>query len=205
MLSILLALVFAAGCAQKPVSQTGPSEPPPAAAGGARGKKVVFIVGHRSFRDEELLKPRQILEEAGVQATVASSALTPATGMLGAVVKPDLLVRDVKPADYDAVIYVGGVGAEEYWNDKQAQEIARETVAKGKLLAAICLAPVTLANAGVLNGKRATVWHSEGDRLKEKGAQYTGNDVEVEGKLITGNGPEAAEEFGRALLKALGG
>jgi protease I len=205
MLPILLAVLFAAGCAQGPVSKTSPSAPAPTATGGAQGKKVVFIIGHQNFRDEELLKPRQILEQAGVKAVVASSALTPARGMLGAMVTPDLLVKDVKPQDYDAVIYVGGVGAEEYWNDKQAQDIARQTVAQGKLLAAICLAPVTLANAGVLNGKKATVWPSEGDRLTAKGAQYTGNEVEVEGRLITGNGPEAAEKFGQAVLKALGG
>lgn len=205
MLSILLAMLFAVGCARETVIRPGASAPPPTATAGAQGKKVVFIIGHQNFRDEELLKPRQILEQAGVKAVVASSALTPARGMLGAMVKPDLLVKDVKPADYDAVIYVGGVGAQEYWDNKQAQEIARETVAQNKLLAAICLAPVTLANAGVLNGKKATVWPSEGGRLTAKGAQYTANEVEVEERLITGNGPEAAEKFGQAVLKALGG
>jgi protease I len=201
---IALGLMLAVGCAKQVPTTPGPAAPQPKAA-GAQGKRVVFIIAHQDFRDEELLKPREILEQAGVKAVVASSALTPARGMLGAMVKPDLLLKDVKPADYDAVIYVGGVGAQEYWNDKQAQEIARETVAQKKLLAAICLAPVTLANAGVLNGKKATVWPSEGGRLTAKGAQYTGNEVEVEGRLITGNGPEAAERFGQAVLKALGG
>lgn len=206
MLPVLLAMLCLGGCAREtPVARPGVSRPPPAAAGGARAKQAVFIIAHQDFRDEELLTPRRMLEEAGVKLTVASSALTPARGMLGATVEPDLLVKEVKPAEYDAVIYVGGVGAQEYWDDKQAQEIARQAVAQSKVLGAICLAPVTLANAGVLNGKRATVWPSEGGRLTAKGARYTGNEVEAEGRIITASGPEAAEEFGRALLDALKG
>jgi protease I len=62
---------------------------------------------------------------------------------------------------------------------------------------------VTLANAGVLSGRRATVFSSEAGKLKAKGAEYTGAKVERDGKIITGSGPEAAEEFGRAIVKAL--
>jgi protease I len=39
--------------------------------------------------------------------------------------------------------------------------------------------------------------------LKEQGANYTGGTVEVDGRIITGNGPEAAQAFGEKLAQLL--
>lgn len=167
------------------------------------GKKVLMIIAERNFRDEELLKPRKILEDRGVEVTVASTSLQDARGMLGATVKPDILLSSVKVQDYDVITFVGGSGASQYWNDPLAHSIAQATVRNHKILCAICIAPVTLANAGVLSGKKATVFSSEVSKLKAKGAIYTGKPVQVEGKIITGEGPQAAEQFGEAIAKAL--
>jgi protease I len=77
--------------------------------------------------------------------------------------------------------------------------LVKEANRAGKVVSAICLAPVTLANAGLLEGKRATAYPSAESFLKWKGAIYTGNAVEVEGNIVTANGPEAAEEFAQAV------
>ena len=167
------------------------------------GKRVVMIIAHRDFRDEELFEPRSILEGQGAEVLVASSSLQIAKGMKGGTVKPDLLIDDVDVSEFDAVIFVGGVGASEYWENPKAHEIARKAVELGKVVAAICIAPVTLANAGVLEGRRATVWPSESGRIVEKGAIYTGADVEVDGNIITANGPSAAKEFAKAIARKL--
>ena len=166
-------------------------------------KKVVMIIAHRNFRDEELERPKGILEKKKIEVIIASSSKDTAIGMFGATAQPDILIGELKVVDYHAIIFVGGSGASEYWNDPTAHEIAKEAVKQGKILCAICIAPVTLANAGVLEGKKATVWPSEIDKLKKKGALYTGKKVEIDGKIITASGPEAAEEFGKAILKAL--
>jgi len=166
-------------------------------------KKVVMVIAHRNFRDEEFEEPRKILEKEGIEVIIASSSKDTATGMFGATAQPDILISELKVEDYDAIIFVGGSGASEYWNDPTAHKIAKEAVKQGKILGAICISPVTLANASVLEGKRATVWPSEIDKLKEKGALYTGEEVEIDGKIITASGPKAAEEFGKAILEAL--
>jgi protease I len=166
-------------------------------------KKVLIIIAERNFRDEELLEPKDILENRGVKITVASTSLQNVRGMLGATIKPDILLSSVKVQDYDVIIFVGGSGASQYWNDPLAHSIAKEAVQKGKILCAICIAPVTLANAKVLSGKKATVFSSEISKLEAKGAIYTGKSVQVEGKIITGEGPQAAEQFGKAIVKAL--
>jgi len=177
------------------------------AAGGAKrdleGKKVLMIIASRNFRDEEYKKPRKILEERGAAVEVASSTLNIATGMLGAKVKPDTLLKDIKAEDYDAIIFVGGSGSTEYWDDPVAHRIAKVAADSSKVLGAICLAPVTLANAGLLEGKKATVYRSAADKLRAKGAIYTGKDLEVVGRIVTANGPGAAEKFGKAIADLL--
>jgi protease I len=70
-------------------------------------------------------------------------------------------------------------------------------------VAAICIAPVILANAGLLNGKRATSFSSEKNTLVTKGALVSVNGVESDGKIITAEGPSHATEFGEMILKAL--
>ncbi|MEW6619148.1 MAG: DJ-1/PfpI family protein [bacterium] len=166
-------------------------------------KKVVMIIAGINFRDEEYKVPRAILEKAGVEIKVASSVTKPCRGVLGMTVTPDMLISEINVGDYEAIIFVGGGGSSEYWNNETALSIARECIKLDKLLCAICIAPVTLANAGVLNGKKATVFSSEIARLKNKGVNYTGRDVEIDGKIITANGPAAAGKFGEAIAKAL--
>lgn len=167
------------------------------------GKKIVMIIAHNNFRDEELLTPLDVLEKRGASVTIASSSLEPATGMLGASVTPDILVKDVDIDDYNAVIFVGGSGAHEYTNSPVAFQLAQSAFIKGKVVGAICIAPSILANAGILEGKRATCFSSEAPTLKRKGARYTAEDVEIDGTIITGNGPSAALPFALAVARTL--
>jgi protease I len=185
-------------------SACGKPTPAPEAAPTLQGKSILMIIAHQDFRDEEYAEPRQIFEARGAAVTVASSSLEVAKGALSAQVKPDLLLEDVAVGDYDAIVFVGGPGAQEYWNDSVAHAVAQEAVAQGKVLAAICIAPATLAKAGVLQGKKATVFSSEREALKAGGANYTGASVERDGLIITADGPKAAAEFAEEIAKALG-
>ena len=168
-----------------------------------KGKRVLLIIASQNFRDEEFQQPKELLEAQGVKISVASSSLAEATGTLGMKAKADILLNQVKVSDYDGLVFVGGGGAREYYNNAQAHEIAQGTVAQGKILGAICIAPVILANAGLLSGKKAAVFSSEIESIRTKGAIYTGQDVERDGQIITASGPSAATEFGKALITAL--
>lgn len=167
-------------------------------------KKAVMIIASNGFRDEEFKVPHLVLEDNGVVVTIASSSLNTSRGILGTRVNPDILINDIKVQDYDAVIFVGGAGSQEYWDDPTAHKVAEETVKQNKVLAAICIAPITLANAGVLKGKKSTVWSSEIKRLKTQGAVYVAEPVAVDGKIITANGPTSASLFADKILEALG-
>lgn len=89
------------------------------------GKKALMIIASRNFRDEEYIEPRRILEREGVDVTVASSSLSVSRGMFGATAKPDKLIQDVNTSDYDAILFIGGSGSSEYWNNLTAHKICR--------------------------------------------------------------------------------
>jgi len=166
-------------------------------------KKAVLIIAPVDFRDEEFLEPKDILEKAGVQVTVASTKPGPAKGRFGATAKAETGLKDISVAQYDAFVFVGGSGASVYFDDPQAHRIAQDAVKQCKLLAAICVSPVTLARAGVLRGVRATVFPDDSAELTKHGAVYTAKPVEIDGNIITGAGPQAARQFGQAIAAHL--
>ena len=165
--------------------------------------KAVLIIAKAIFRDEELFDTQKALEEAGVSTTVASSIVGTCKGKLGETARSTLLVKDISAGDYDAVIFVGGSGAMQYYDDPAALSLAKQADQKCKVIAAICIAPRILANAGLLEGKTATCYESEAEAIRKLGANYTGNDVEQDGKTITANGPHAAYDFGKKIAKEL--
>jgi protease I len=195
-LAMLMAPLWA-GCQEKS------EQTPPAEEKALTGKKVVMIIAPQNFRDEELVEPQDVLTEEGAQVKTASSSLEVSKGMQGTQVKPDMLVSDIKPEDWDAIILVGGSGANVYWEDSTVHSLLKTAAKENKIIGAICIAPVTLANSGLLSGKKATVYASEEGQLKNKGAECTGQSVERDGKVITANGPKAAREFGNAIAQAL--
>lgn len=175
---------------------------------GTKNKNILMVIAHQNFRDEELLKPKAVFEKAGAKVTIASTATTPAKGMLGATQTPNMLINDVNVNNYDAVIFVGGGGSEAYYKNATALNIAKSAAAApNKILGAICIAPGILATAGVLRNKKATIWAGDNkyvNVLKTGGASYTGESVTKDGNIITANGPEAAQKFGEEIIRALG-
>ncbi|MFA5725448.1 MAG: DJ-1/PfpI family protein [Candidatus Omnitrophota bacterium] len=168
-------------------------------------KKAVLVIAHEGFRDEELLETKEALEKNGVEVKVASSELGEAKGKLGARVIPDILFQDIKMKDFDALVFVGGPGAVQYWDDPLAHKLLKEAALAGKVSAGICSAAATLARAGILKGKRATVFPGDSQELIANGANYTANHVERDGEIITADGPYSARDFGEEIARALKG
>lgn len=169
-------------------------------------KKVLMIIAPKDFRDEEFREPKAVLEEKGVKVTVASTATGTAKGMFGMQVIPDITVDKVNPAEFDAVVVVGGSGSQTYlWNNLQVHKIVQSLHQQGGLVTAICISPVVLAKAGILEGKKVTVFRTATtlNELEKVGALISDAPVMVDGKIITGKGPEAAREFGQKIAESL--
>lgn len=168
---------------------------------------VLMIIAPERFRDEELFVTQEELEKDGHAIFIASSARGRCPGSRGGFAKATLTLAEVDTGDYDAVVFVGGGGSKLYYANEDALRIAKEMSKKRKVIAAICLAPVILANAGVLKGKDATVAGTEARTIESKGAKYTGPGVTVDGNIVTGNAPKSSRLFGQKineLLKARG-
>ncbi len=166
-------------------------------------KSVLMVLAHNNFRDEEYTAARNALENNGATVTTASTLTNGAAGSQGLRLNPDLLIDDVNPEDYDAVVFIGGTGSSQYWHDIKAHEIAEFASKTGKILGASSHAPVTLAVAGLLKGKRATGHVTVYEKLQVQGAEYTGKKIEVDGNIITSSGANAAKEFAQALSQAI--
>ncbi|MDR3048567.1 MAG: DJ-1/PfpI family protein [Elusimicrobiota bacterium] len=167
-------------------------------------KKALFVVQPDTFRDEEYFEPKKILEDAGVKVITASLKLGEMKGKLGRNTTAEILLQDVKADDFDAIVYIGGGGADTYYANADAfSKPAKEFFADGKITASICIAGIILAGAGVLKGKKATSFIDGKDALLKGGADFTGKSVEIDGNIITANGPTAASDFGKAILEAL--
>ncbi|MBZ1345412.1 MAG: DJ-1/PfpI family protein [Candidatus Nealsonbacteria bacterium] len=170
--------------------------------------------------------PKEILEGAGAEIKTASNS-EPASrrtkgekrffsstkkgtaiGADGGDTEVDFLVSEINLTEFDAVIFVGGPGCLKYLDNENSYKVAKEAVSQDKILASICISPVILAKAGILKGKKATVWSSPMDKspvkiLEENGTIYQNKPVVVDGKIITANGPAAVREFGQTIVEVL--
>lgn len=167
--------------------------------------KVLIIIAQEGFRDEELLVPKEIIEKAGHVVKVASLNRAKATGSMGAVVLPDMAVYEANPEYFDAIVIAGGPGSPTLAKNKETVDLVEAAFKKEKLVCAICLGPMTLAAAGVLSGKNATVYPAPNgiEALKNGGANYKPEPVIVDGKIVTADSPQSAGKFGTAIVELL--
>jgi len=170
--------------------------------------KVAIIIAFKGFRDTEYFIPKGMLARLGVEIVTASNKQGLAIGADGGEMIVDILISSIKVDDFDAIVFVGGPGCLENLDNEESYRLARKAVSKNKILAAICVSPIILAKAGVLEEKKVTVWSSETNKegvkvLEEKGAKHQPDALLVDGNIITANGPLAAYKFGDAILEAL--
>lgn len=165
-------------------------------------KRAVFVIAEENFRDEELLQPMEMLKKKGVECVIASKKRGHCIGSLGVGVEATLALSEVGN-DFDAIVFVGGSGARQYFHDAEALGLARKYYDLGRVVAAICFGPVILANAGILMGKNATAFASEKRDFVGKCAKFTGRSVEIVGKIIMASGPSFAPAFGEEIAKKL--
>lgn len=170
------------------------------------GTKVLMVIAPEEFRDEELFEPQEYLNGKGAQVIVASTQSGEAKGMLGARVKPDTTIDKAQASDYHAIVVVGGMGSPQHlWHNEKLLSLLKQAYASGKVVAGICLSGAVLANAGVLQGRKATVWACDESlsALTQGKATYLKQPVVADGAIITAEGPQAATPFAEAVAGAL--
>jgi protease I len=170
--------------------------------------KLLVVIAPERFRDEELFEPLSVFQKAGIAYDVASIKAGPCTGMLGGKCDATLDLTRVQAGSYDGIVVIGGAGSPEFlWGNSRLRTLVTEFAKSGKLVSAICLSPVVLARAGVLTGKKATVFRMADSvaEMRKGGADLRDDAVISDGSFITANGPAAARRFGEEIVSALTG
>lgn len=166
-------------------------------------KKILMVVAQDNFRDEEYLEPRDILEDAGVSITVASNSTKEAHGVLGAKIKPDIAIKEAIITEFDGLVIVGGGGSREHlWPSEDLQTLVKDAFDQDKVVAAICVSPVILARAKILEDRNCTVFKDKEciAEIEKYGGLYKDKEVVVDGNIVTARDPKAAEKFGHAIV-----
>jgi len=174
------------------------------------GKTIAFLVAAEGIERVELTEPWAAVVEAGGSPVL----LSPEKGDVqtfdhldkAETLPVDKAVKDADLADYDALVLPGGVANPDALRlDGDAVGFIRDFVGTGKPVAAICHAPWTLVEAGVLQGRTLTSWPSLRTDITNAGATWVDQQVVKDGNLITSRNPDDIPAFTKALLDALAG
>ncbi|KRD10315.1 protease I [Flavobacterium sp. Root901] len=184
-----------------------------------KGKKIAVIVAD-GFEEIELTGPVWYFKELGAEVEIVAPKFNPAPERYGLAypemsnthvmaiqylqpvgwIKFDRTADQIKVSDYDAVFIPGGAwNPDNLRNDKDVIKFIQDFNKSGKLIAAICHAPVVLASADILKGRKLTgYWNIQVD-LKNAGGTILEQSVVTDGNIITSRHPIDVADFSRAV------
>jgi DJ-1 family protein len=166
-------------------------------------KKVVMIMAD-GFEEIEAIATADTLMRLGLDVTLTGMSSNKVTGAHGIAIETATILADESPADYDAAILPGGMpGSVNLRDNARVIDFVKTVYANGKVTAAICAAPIALAKAGILDGKKATCYPSFEAQFAAS-TTYTGNRVEIDGRVVTAKGAGVSFDFAAAVGSVLG-
>ncbi len=166
----------------------------------------VAILAAEGFEQAELLEPRKALSQAGAKTSIVSPARGEVQGWKhfdkGEKVRVDVPLDDADAEDFDALLLPGGVAnPDQLRTMPTAVQFVREFFDAGKPVAAICHAPWTLIEAGVVAGRRMTSWPSLKTDLTNAGANWVDQEVVTDNGLVTSRKPDDIPAFNAKMIE----
>jgi 4-methyl-5(b-hydroxyethyl)-thiazole monophosphate biosynthesis len=162
-------------------------------------KKRVLCLLVDGFEEIETVTPVDVLRRAGVEVVIAGLHGGIATGKCGIRMEADVALADVDPHEFDLLLIPGGPGVWKHREDGRAALLAKDFSSSGKPVAAICAAPLILMDAGLLEGKRFTAYHS----VREELGGGLDERVVIDQNIITSRGAGTAMDFAMSLVTLL--
>jgi len=163
----------------------------------------ILIITADGFEDMELLCPMYRFREEGYQVDIAAGEWGEVMGKRGYPVSANLAFHEVEPASFRMLFLPGGKAPVRLSNDPRVLEIVLAFQQAEKPIAAICHAPLILASAGLLQGRRATCYWKIAEKIEKAGAIYEDSPVVVDGNLITSREPADLPFFMKEVIKRL--
>jgi len=178
--------------------------------------KVLLLTGDAA-ESLEVMYPYQRLLEEGYEVDIAAptkkklqfvvhdfvDGFDTYTEKLGYTWDADLAFAEVDPTEYVALVIPGGRAPEYIRNDDDVKRIIRHFFDDSKPVAELCHAPLTLAAAGVLEGRRTAAYPALEPDIGAAGAEFVDGAGVVDGVLVSARAwpdhPEWMREFVRIL------
>lgn len=167
---------------------------------------IALVIANQDFNYYEYAECETLFMLDGYEIITAAQQTGSAMSMDGHEAEVDTVIGGLDVEAIDALVVIGGSGASALYEDTALKTLIQTVHAAGKPVGAICLAPVTLANAGLLAGMDATVYPDEAAiaALEDAGATYIDNcRVVKNGTIVTANGPDAADDFAVTVLRLI--
>ncbi|MDD2298954.1 MAG: DJ-1/PfpI family protein [Fermentimonas sp.] len=167
-------------------------------------KKVALFLAN-GFEEIEALGTIDILRRAHIPVlTVSITENKLVTGAHNVPVTADATFSNTDFSDIEILVLPGGMPGAKHLNEHDGlKNLISEYNSKGKLIAAICAAPMVLGGLGILDGKRATTY--PGFEPELIGAKVTGESVVVDENITTGRGPGLVFDFALRLVEQIAG
>lgn len=167
-------------------------------------KKKIAILATDGYEDLELHYPRIRLKEAGHEVELLSLFKGEIKGKHGYPIRPDKLIRDATPDDYDGVLIPGGtINPDHLRRDKDALDFVHKIDEQNKLVGAVCHAGWVLISAKIIKNRKATSYFAIKDDMVNAGAIFEDKPVIIDNNLITSRTPDDLPEFMKAVLEFL--
>lgn len=169
-----------------------------------KDKRVAILVAD-GFEQVELTAPRKALDQAGAQTQIVSGSDGEVQGWKhfdkADRFKVDVPLDSADAEDFDALLLPGGVAnPDQLRMNPRAVAFVRAFFESGKPIAAICHGPWTLIDAGAVRGRRLTSWPSLKADLINAGAEWTDEEVVVDGGLVSSRKPQDIPAFNREMI-----
>jgi protein deglycase len=144
--------------------------------GGVLVQKRVLILLSNGFEVMEAGCFTEVFGWASIYGDLRFDQLSvglrsPVRSTFGFDVIPEALLSDINVDDFDALVIPGGFGDAGFYEEALSEpflEVIRNFDQRQAPIAAVCVSALSLAAAGVLTGKRATVYHQVGGARKAK-------------------------------------
>lgn len=166
---------------------------------------MVFIHLATGFEEVEALTAADLLKRAGVETVLVSvTGEKTVEGVHGFRIEADLLFEDADYSSCEMIVLPGGMpGTRGLAAHGGLCDKIKEFDREGRLIGAICAAPMILGELGLLEGRKATIYPGMESFLK--GAIHTDGKVVTDDNIITSMGPGTAMDFGLALVERICG
>ncbi len=154
----------------------------------------------------EAITITDLLVRAGVDVTTAGLDDQPVTASRGTTIIPDTTIDSVLDQTFDLIVLPGGLpGADHLRDDANVQALLKNHAGEGRYIGAICAAPKAVAEAGLLDGKKATAYPGVLEALNDNRIEVKNSAIEIDGNIVTSRGPGTAMDFALMLIELLEG